>query len=251
MNKTTPKCLSLTKDYRKMKNDDIAIIKKADGKPYSVRKSRSRYFFPNEWEKFINTFVNEKHSMFFSTMLNTGGRPMEVLNLTAGNFDFKAESIEFKVVKTRVANKQLFSAGESRRFFITNKFNRMVKKYVLKNNIKPEEYIFLDNSKLPANYKNLLNIEKKKYYEKYKSAYSRLFKRHVIIADIEENWNLSLYNIRKTYGNWMRIFEDVSTEDLCYRMGHTLKTFMKHYGSSLLFNSSDKMKIQRILGDVK
>ncbi len=26
---------------------------KKDGKPYTVRKDRHRFFFPNEWEKFL------------------------------------------------------------------------------------------------------------------------------------------------------------------------------------------------------
>ena len=66
-----------------------------------------------------------------------------------------------------------------------------------------------------------------------------------------KDWKqFSLHNIRKTYGNWMRIY-DIRPEELYYRMGHDAETFLAHYGSSLIFNSIEKMDIMKILGDVK
>ena len=71
--------------------------------------------------------------------------------------------------------------------------------------------------------------------------------RKVGINDWE---SFSLHNIRKTYGSLMRTF-DIEMAELCFRMGHDMNTFIKHYGSSLLFTPTEKIKISKIYGDVK
>ena len=67
---------------------------------------------------------------------------------------------------------------------------------------------------------------------------------------IEDWYNFSLHNIRKTYGMWMRTF-NIELAELCYRMGHDMDTFLAHYGSSLIFTDIERRKIQTIMGDVK
>jgi len=34
-------------------------------------------------------------------------------------------------------------------------------------------------------------------------------------------------------------------------MGHDIDTYIAHYGSSLIFSDSDRIKIQKIFGEVK
>jgi len=60
----------------------------------------------------------------------------------------------------------------------------------------------------------------------------------------------SLHNIRKTYGQWMRIY-DIKTEEICYRLGHDMATYFLHYGNPLIFGNNEKMEINNILGQVK
>jgi len=53
---------------------------KSDGKRYTVRADRHRYFRPNEWLKFLFC-VKEDRKILFETLLQTGGRIDEVLHL--------------------------------------------------------------------------------------------------------------------------------------------------------------------------
>ena len=230
-------------------NPDIAIIKKKDGKRYTVRRDRSRYFFPVEWKIFIDSFKNKKHHLLFLTLLHTGARIMEALHLKVKSFDFHRGTVTFKVIKTRTSKKKTFSSRKKREFFVTEKYLREIKAFINKNNLKEEEYLFLNKKDLPINYETLSNKEKLKYFNKTKVAYSLLMKRHLKIANINNYYEFSLHNIRKTYGNWMRLF--LKIDEICYRMGHDEDTFMEHYGSSLLFDENDKVKIKSILGEVK
>ena len=106
------------------------IIKKTNKKgiEYSVRADRRRYFFPNEWIKFINSIKNKKHRFFFITCLHTGGRIMEVLNLRYKDINVERGTITFEVVKQRKANK--FASGKSRGFFVASEFFKEYKSFV-------------------------------------------------------------------------------------------------------------------------
>ena len=82
-------------------------------------------------------------------------------------------------------------------------------------------------------------------------AYSGLLKRKLKKANISDWYNFSLHNIRKTYGNWIRIYDSIKIDELCYRLGHDINTFIIHYGSSLIFTQQERIEIMKIFGDVK
>ena len=234
-----------------MDNKNLAVIKLKNGKNYSVRQDRTRYFFPQEWDKFISTFKNDKSILLYNTLLNTCARIMEALHLKPSNFDFQRETITFEVVKSRKANKKLlFASGKKRSFFVSDKYIKLVKAYVKKYNIASDDYLFINKQELPENYATLTNLEKNKYFKKTKVSYHMLMKSHLKKANITNYQDFSLHNIRKTYGNWMRTF-NIDMQELCYRLGHDYETFMSNYGSSLMFNESDKIKIRNIMGNVK
>lgn len=232
------------------KNSNIATIMRKDGKKYSVRQDRTRYFFPDEWNRFINTFSDDKHKLLFITLLHTGSRIMEALHLKPESFDFERNIITFKVVKSRKANKKLFSNGKKRMFFISEQYCKLVRQHCIKNNLASNDYIFLDKKDLPDEYESLTNQQKKKFFNKQKVKYHLLMKNHLMKANIENYQDFSLHNIRKTYGNWMRLFKP-DMQELCYRMGHDFETFMSNYGSNLLFSEQDKIKISKIMGTIK
>ena len=249
-NKKIKKELNPSKEGDALKFKDIKIIKKSNGVKYSIRKDRRRYFFPSEWILFINSIKNKKHKFFFITSLHTGGRIMEVLNLKFKDIDEKRQSLTFNTIKQRTARKNYSSSGNKRSFFVASNFFKEYKSYVRGIKINPEEYIFLNNKKLPKNYENLLNKEKQKYYISRIVCYSQMLKNKLKRIGVKDYYNFSPHNIRKTYGMWMRIFNKEMSE-LCYRMGHDLDTFMNHYGSSLIFTEEERRKIQKIMGDVK
>ena len=217
---------------------------------YSVRTDRRRYFFPDEWKEFIDQIKNKEHRFFFITLIHTGARAMEALNLKYEDIDIERESINFKIVKQRKAKKHFYSLGKSRSFFVASNFIKEYKTFIRGKVIKPDNYIFLNNQNLPKGYDTLSNGDKKKYYICKFVSYSQLLRRKLKRTQIKDVYNFSLHNIRKTYGMWMRTFNKEMAE-LCYRMGHDIDTYMAHYGSSLIFTETERRKIGKILGDVK
>ncbi len=231
-------------------NENLRVGIKSDGRNYTVRNDRRRYFFPDEWEKFISLIKNKNHKFFFITLLFTGGRIMEVLNLKHEDIDLERETINFKIVKQRKAKKNFYAIGKSRGFFVASNFIKEYKSFIRGHSINQKNYIFLDNEKLPKDYDFLDNDKRKKYYSSKSVAYSNLIKRKMKKTEIEDWYNFSPHNFRKTYGMWLRTFIEDSGE-LCYRMGHDIDTYIAHYGSSLIFTESERRKIMKILGDVK
>ena len=234
--------------------EGMLIGKRSNGSGYSVRTDRRRYFFPQEWINFIKQITNKEHRFFFLTCLHTGGRIMEVLNLRYKDIDLDREVVTFSVVKQRKAKKN-FATGKSRSFFLASNFIREYKTLIRTKIISPElvnseNYIFLNNEKLPKNYNELDNSERKKYYTSKVVSYSRILKGRAKKSGIKDWHNFSPHNLRKTYGMWMRTFNKEMSE-LCYRMGHDMDTYLAHYGSSLIFTESDRRLIQQIMGDVK
>ena len=230
--------------------EGIRIGVKKDGTKYSVRNDRRRYFFPDEWNKFISLVKNKEHKFFFYTLVFTGARIMEVLNLKYEDIDIERGTVTFKVVKQRKAKRDYYAVGKSRGFFVCSNFIKEYKTFIRGKTINPKEYIFLDNSKLPENYDSLDNSERKKYYHSKFVSYSNIIKRIMKKTGIKDWYNFSPHNFRKTYGMWIRNFVTDSGE-LCYRMGHDIDTYIAHYGSSLIFTEPEKRKILQIMGDVK
>lgn len=223
---------------------------KSDGSKYSVRSDRRRYFFPKEWTSFIEQFKNDKDRLFFNTLLHTGARTMEALHLKPANFNAERGIVTFEVIKQRKAKRNFFATGKSRTFFVSPKYIKEVRAYINRNSIADSQYLFLDNQILPKDYEQLGNLDKKKYYTKTQIAYSQMFKRKVKSSGIKD-WNqFSLHNIRKSYGNWMRTY-DIKIEEICYRLGHDINTYLAHYGSAMIFTQQDKIDIMKIMGDVK
>lgn len=225
----------------------IHKIKQSNGKIYSIRSDRSKYFFPNDWENFYKTIKNKKHKLLFNVLLMTGARIMEAVHLKPKNFDYNRKTITFEVIKHRTAKKNFYATGKTRTFQISEKLLRQVKSYVNNNKLDQDEFLFMKNKEFPLNYFSLTNPEKKKYYWKYTESYRRLFKRKLELAKTIDREYLSLHNIRKTYGNWMRVF-DIPMAELCYRMGHDINTYMSNYGSSLIFTPQERRKIMGLIG---
>lgn len=246
------KCSICGKQKLNLKNTSergILTGVKSDGKNYRVREDRKRYLFPGEWFKFIAMVPNLKHKLFYMSTIHTGGRALEVLHLKAKDFDFERSTITFRVVKQRVAKKNFAALGKTRTFFVSDKFMKEVKKYI-KDLKDPDTYLFMDGTALPGNYENLTNSEKKKYYGGYVVSYNQMLKRKLKKAGIQD-WNqFSLHNLRKTYGNWMRIF-DIKTEEICYRLGHDMNTYIAHYGSPLIFTPQERQDILSIYGQIR
>lgn len=233
-----------------MKDNNIITKRNSRGIQYKVRLDKRRYFFPDEWLDFISIIKNRTHRFFFTTLLFTGARAMEALNLRHKDIDLERGTVNFETVKQRKAKKNFYAIGKQRSFFVASNFFKEYKSYIRGRSINPEDYIFLNNEELPQDYSKLPNEEKREFFLKVYVNYSQIFKRQMKKSKIEDPYNFSLHNIRKTFGNWMRTF-NIEMAELCYRMGHDINTYLLHYGSSLIFTESERRKINKILGDVK
>lgn len=228
--------------------EGIKIGTNIKGIKVQLRQDLRRYFFPDEWLSFINQFKNKEHKFFYLTLLHTGGRIMEVLNLRYEDIDEERGTVRFNLVKLRNAKKS--STGKSRGFFVAENFIKEFKSFIRGRKINQKNYLFLNNSKLPKDYNQLDNEERRKYYVSKFVSYSTMLKRKLKKAGIKDYYNFSPHNIRKTYGMWMRTFNKDMME-LCYRMGHDMDTYIAHYGSSLIFTDLERRKIEKIMGEVK
>lgn len=197
---------------------------KKDGKKYSVRDDRSRYFFPQEWDLFIENIKEDKRSIF-EFLINTGARIEEALHVKPKDFDWERNNLTLRVTKMKAAKGERI--GKPRTFTISSQFARKIRAYINKNNLKDDHLLF------PMT----------------KQAVYQMMRRTLKNIGIADWYNFSLHNIRKTHGNYLKAM-GVDSGEICYRLGHDLNTFIKHYGSANIFDRKDKLGMIKILGDV-
>lgn len=197
---------------------------KKDGKRYSVRDDRSRYFYPDEWNKFYNE-LRKGNKLLFDTLIGTGARIEEALNIRPKDFIWERNSLTLVVTKIKARKGE--TKGKKRTFKISSQLIKKFKKHITKNNIKEEDRIFKTT----------------------KNAAWKLMRRILIKANIEDYYNFSLHNIRKTHGNWLKALE-IPAAEICLRFGHNMNTYLEHYGSATLFDRKDKQGMIKVLGDL-
>ena len=196
----------------------------SEGKKYSVRDDRSRYFFPNEWEIFLKQ-IRPRNQFIFEALLQTGARIAELLQIKPADFDSSRNTLTLRVTKTKGKLKERM--GKKRTFIVSKQFSFKLKKYITSNKIKNNELVF--------------KVGQKSVYV--------LMRRALVRAGIKDYWNFSLHNIRKTNGNWLKAL-GVPAEEICLRLGHDFNTYLKHYGSSTIFDRDDRMQMVKILGNM-
>jgi len=206
------------------KQDGLKEGIKSDGKRYSVREDRSRFFFPEEWESFMKVTKKEKQ-MLFETLIQTGARIEEALNIKPKDFDWDRNNLTLRV--TKIKAKKGEKVGKPRTFPVSSQFTRKARAYINENKIGEEDLLFKTT----------------------KQAAWQLMRRSLIKGGISDYWNFGLHNIRKTHGNWLKALE-MNAEEICLRLGHDYNTYLKHYGSPNIFDRKDKLIMVRILGDL-
>lgn len=204
--------------------EGLKIGVKSDGKKYSVRDDRSRYFFPEEWLKFYDAIKTSKQPIF-DVLINTGARIEEALNIKPKDFDWERNNLTLRVTKRKASKGE--RTGKPRTFQISSQFARRMRKYISENILGDEDLLF--------------KISKQAVFQMLKIKLKKI--------GIKDWYNFSLHNIRKTHGNYLKAMS-IDSGEICYRLGHDLNTFIKHYGSANIFDRKDKLLIVKILGDV-
>lgn len=216
--KKEDKSLSLSRVH-----EGLQVGIKSDGKKYSVRDDRNRFFFPEEWIKFMENIKPEKR-MIFETLIQTGARIEEALNIKPRDIDFTRNNLTLRVTKIKARKNE--KIGKARTFPVSSQYIRKVNGYINKNKIGDDDFLFPVTSK----------------------AIYRMMRRKLKGA-VKDEWNFGLHNIRKTHGNWLKALE-IEAQEICTRLGHDFNTYLKHYSSPNIFDRKDKMLMIKILGDV-
>ena len=204
---------------------------KSNGTSYTVRQDRHRYFFPDEWLKFMAN-LKEDRKIIFETLLQTGGRIDEILHLKPSDFVWDNNSVKLRVTKAKAKKgESKVLGGKQRSFGISSQYARRLRKYIRDKGIKDEDLLF------PIS----------------KQAVSQMMKRSLKATGLNE-WEFSLHNIRKTTGMWLKTVQrrgvDLDSDEICMRLGHDHNTFLQHYGSPSIFTEQHRDKIVDILGDM-
>lgn len=208
----------------KTQTEGIKIGIKSNGIHYSVRDDRSRYFWPHEWVRFMDN-IKENKQAIYDTLINTGARIDEALNIIPEDFDWERNNLTLRVTKTKAAKGE--RTGKRRTFMVSSQYARRMRAYIRTNNIKPGQPLFPMTQQ---------------------AVYS-LMRRTLKKAGFKDWQQFSLHNIRKTHGNYLKAL-GIPADEICMRLGHDFNTFLRHYGSATIFNQNDKMAMARILGDV-
>lgn len=217
----------------KVKRKPIEIFKIAeglfqgtlkDGKKYSVRENRDRYFFPNEWMKFYDS-LRKSQKMTFDILINTGARFNEVAHIKVGDIDFERGNIILR--KTKIKAREGERNPRPRIISISNNFSKRLHSYVKQRKLSIDNYLGLLSR--PATHLCLKN--------------------HLKAIGIVDYYMISIHNIRKTHGNWLKAL-GIDAGEICTRLGHTYAIFLKHYASSNIFNFRDLQNMRLVLGDL-
>ena len=197
-------------------------IMRKDGKKYTVRGNRHRYFFPDEWGAFYDQ-LKDKQKITFHCLINTGARINELRHVKVSDIDFSRQSMVLRVTKTRDKH----GNHKMRIIPISKQFSRYLKHLINVKKLQIDDYIPILST--PA-----ANIGMKKAL------------RDIGLQDYKM---FSVHTVRKTLETWL-IALDIDSLKIVKHFGHTLNIAAQHYVSPDTFSWEDKGLIRNIIGDL-
>lgn len=193
-----------------------------DGKPYTIRDFKFRYFFPDEWMAFYDA-LGARQKFTFNFLINTGCRINEARNVRVGDIDFERNSIVIRVTKSRNTD----GTKRMRVITISPEFAKTLKKNITFYSLKPEHTFNLLST--PA-----ANIAMKKTLKKIG------FK----------DWQIfSVHNVRKTLETWLLAL-NIDSLKVVKHFGHSYNVAARFYVSSDTFSFEDKRQMRMIIGSL-
>jgi integrase len=203
---------------------EVKVFERINGRKYTVRNNRDRYFFPDEWGKFFDN-LKPKQKFTFSALINTGARINEIRNVKAEDCDFDRKRIILRVTKKKAARKE--KSPRPRVIPISTQFAREAKKFVSDNNLQGSDTLRILST----------------------SAANTAMKNALIKAGIKDYCMFSIHNIRKTLEVWLMSL-GVDTLPLVAHMGHDVRTAAQNYVSPAIFDFKERDKMRMIIGDL-
>lgn len=203
--------------------EDLKMGIRKDGKKYSIRTDRHRFFNPDEWTLFIKTKMKEKSKQLNDFMFNTGSRFDEATHIRPKDFDFERGNVRLWKTKTKSAKGE--TIGKPRTISLSTSYSKRVKKYC--NKFNPDDFIF--KMSLPG--------------------FNKLLKSKLQKLGIVDWYNFSSHNIRKTHGMYLKAL-GIDIGEICTRLSHDYNTYITHYGSADVFTDKDMRRIKELLDDL-
>jgi integrase len=188
-----------------------------------MKQDTNRYFFPDEWVKFIKSVSKRNNFMLYELQFNTGSRFDEAMHTRPCDFDFERNNL--RLWKTKTKAKKGEKVGKPRTISLSSEFSKRIKKFCLDK--KPDDYLFKISQ----------------------AGYNQLLKRKLKELGITDWKNFSSHNIRKTHGMYLKAL-GIDMGEICTRLGHDYNTYIKHYGSADVFSEKDMRAIRELLGDL-
>lgn len=217
----------------------VAMIKQGNGRPYTVRNKRDRFFFPDEWMAFYDALKDGKQKITFKGLINTGARINELRNVKVKDIDFERGSIVLRITKRTVSMPvakriEMRNAGipikgvrKIRIISISSEFASYLKKVVKEYRLKPEDWLPVLSS--PASHLSMKKALRKAGFN---------------------DWQMfSVHNVRKTLETWLLAL-DIDSFKVIKHFGHSGAIALKHYMSPDIFNYQDKTQMRQIIGDL-
>jgi len=195
--------------------ENIKSLIRKNGRVYSVRSNRDRFFFPDEWGKFFDC-LKKSQKYTFKFLINTGARINEARHVKPEDIDLDRKRIILRVTKVKARKGE--RNPRPRIIPISSQFVKFLKK-------NPNGKVL----STPGG-----NIAMEKALKK---------------AGIKDYYMFSLHNIRKTLEIWLMSL-GVDALPLTAHIGHDIKTAAQHYVSPDIFSWDEKKQIRLIIGDL-
>lgn len=206
------------------KNDLIKTMVLKNGRSYSVRSNRDRFFFPDEWMVFFDK-AKTRGKFTFNFLINTGARINEARNVKVSDIDLERKRIVLRITKIKAKKKE--TRPRPRIIPISTQFSKYLKKHIRESNLTSEDYLGILST--PAS-----NIAMKKALER---------------AGIKDFKMFSIHNIRKTLETWLMAL-GIDGLSITAHIGHSMATAAAHYVSADVFSWEEKQKMREIIGDL-
>ena len=231
-------------DLVKTDIEGVKVGIRKDGKKYSVRDDRGRFFYPSEWMKFFDA-LNERQKFTFRFLINTGCRINEARHVRVGDIDLDNKRILVRI--TKVKAKKGEKNHKPRTIPISSQFAKYLRWVFRENNLTNECYLASSND--PKKDEMSENPKLFKYGILSNPGGHLALKKNLKKSGIKDWYNFSLHNIRKSLETWF-VALNVDGMKITAHIGHDLKTAAQHYVSADVFSFEEKKQMRLIIGDL-
>jgi integrase len=195
-------------------------ITRSNGRTYTLREDKMRFFFPDEFIAFFD-LLKPRQQITFKCLINTGTRINEMRGVVKGDVDFDRNSIIIRNTKSR--NKD--GTKKIRVISISTQFAKYLRG--ISKDMKPEEHFPILST--PA-----ANIG---------------MARALTKLGLKDKDNFSVHSVRKTTECWL-LSLDIDSLKVAKHIGHTIAIAQKYYVSPDTFNFEDKQIMRQVIGDL-